>query len=206
MKNKNRNFTFSDQSLKFDHLEVLNLWGGNLDQHCIFLRHFGAQLLQLKLVHVEQLTINCLIEQIFHISPNLQMLELQNCSIYDASNLSNFNLSSLKQLIIVSKCSENFVSNILKILAPTLEHLEFGTSAGISDFVVEKFIGKLQNLKVFKVAHSSSLSIKSVQLLLENCPKLQEISDLSAFSAIQQDELIALENHLIQANIDVKIS
>ena len=86
----------------------------------------------------------------------------------------------------------------------TLESIEFGTSTGISDQVLaENINGSLKNLRVFKVAHSTILTMKSVQLLLENCSNLQEISDLTSFPAINRDELLALENHLIQSNIDV---
>ena len=86
----------------------------------------------------------------------------------------------------------------------TLESIEFGTSTGISDQVLaENINGSLKNLRVFKVAHSTILTMKSVQLLLENCSNLQEISDLTSFPTINRDELLALENHLIQSNIDV---
>ena len=85
-----------------------------------------------------------------------------------------------------------------------MESIEFGTSTGISDQVLaENISDSLKNLRVFKVAHSTILTMKSVQLLLENCSNLQEISDLTSFPAINRDELLALENHLIQSNIDV---
>jgi len=198
--------------IEFKNLRVLNTWGGCLQRN--FLKRFGAQLIQLKLVHVEQLTLQGSIMEIFSSCPVLESLELQNCSIQD-SNHHDHHLQcrqrshstdvKLKQLIIVSKCSEAFIDSLLKwISGSTLESIEFGTSTGISDQVLaENINGSLKNLRVFKVAHSTILTMKSVQLLLENCSNLQEISDLTSFPAINRDELLALENHLIQSNIDV---
>lgn len=118
---------------------------------------------------------------------------------------SNKSSSLLKQLIIISKCSEAFINRLLK-LVPTLEMLECGTSTGISDQVLASNLVNLKNLRIFKVAHSRIMTLQSVQLLLENCPALQQISDLTSFPAIHPDELVSIQNHLIQANIDVRIS
>ena len=88
----------------------------------------------------------------------------------------------------------------------TLEIFECGTSTGISDQVLAQNIQlSLKNLRVFKVAHSTILTMKSIQLLLEHCSNLEEISDLTSFPTINPDELLALENHLIQSNIDVRL-
>ena len=91
-------------------------------------------------------------------------------------------------------------------VGPTLEIFECGTSTGISDQVLAQNIkASLRNMRVFKVAHSTILTMKSIQLLLEHCSNLEEISDLTSFPAINRDELLALENHLIQSNIDVRL-
>ena len=71
----------SSPCIEFKNLRVLNTWGGCLQRN--FLRRFGAQLIQLKLVHVEQLTLHGSIREIFYSCPSLESLELQNCSIQD---------------------------------------------------------------------------------------------------------------------------
>ena len=112
--------TYSSRCIEFKNLRVLNTWGGCLQRN--FLRRFGAQLIQLKLVHVEQLTLHGSIMEIFKSCPALESLELQNCSIQDPNNHHDqqhlqWNHSTdvkLKQLIIVSKCSEAFINRLLK--------------------------------------------------------------------------------------------
>ena len=71
-------------------------------------------------MHVEQLTLHASIMEIFRSCPALESLELQNCSIQDHNHHDQhlqWNHSTdvkLKQLIIVSKCSEAFVDRLLK--------------------------------------------------------------------------------------------
>ena len=197
--------------IEFNHLQVLNTWGGCLQRN--FLRQFGTQLIELKLVHVEHLTLNGAIRDIFQHCPQLENLEIQNCSIEDDIRHSDSHAhaaaaaNKLKQLIIVSKCSEAFMNRLLKMI-PTLEILECGTSTGLTHQVLLQNVALhqcLTHLRIFKVAHSKMLNIQSVQLLLENCRSLKEISDLTSFPAISRLELTSLQNHLIQFNVDVKL-
>ena len=97
------------------------------------------------------------------------------------------------------------MDKILRFTAKNLEILECGTSTGISDRVIAQNISNWKKMRVFKVALSKILTMKSVQNLLENCPNLEEISDVTSWLCIQKDELVALENHLTQSNIDVRI-
>ncbi len=79
------------------------------------------------------------IMEIFSSSPVLESLELQNCSIQD-SNHHDHHLQcrqrshstdvKLKQLIIVSKCSEAFINSLLK----WIEGTQLGSKAFRSQF------------------------------------------------------------------------
>ena len=81
--NNNKSVLDLDEDhLEFKHLTSLNTWGGSL-QTGVLLR-FGAQISQLKLVHVENLTLYGNLRQILlDWCPALESLELQNCSIQD---------------------------------------------------------------------------------------------------------------------------
>ena len=204
----------TDHEIKFKYLTSLHTWGGYLQSK--LLAKLGSQLTELKLIHVEQITLSGALNEIFHSCLNLVKLDLQNCSIQDggggnnplelrhnnSSSLSSHN--KLKHLVLVSKCSEIFMNKLLKYLT-CLEILECGTSTGISDQVLESNISNLKNLKSLKVAHSKALTIYSVKLLLDHCFDLQEISDLSSFPNVTRIQLQELENQLKSSNLDVRI-
>ena len=206
----------NDHEIKFKCLTSLHTWGGYLQSK--LLAKLGSQLTELKLIHVEQITLSGALNEIFHSCFNLVKLDLQNCSIQDgggnnplehlelrhnnSSSLSSHN--KLKHLVLVSKCSEIFMNKLLKCLT-CLEILECGTSTGISDQVLESNISNLKNLKSLKVAHSKALTIYSVKLLLDHCFDLEEISDLSSFPNVTRIQLQELENQLKSSNLDVRI-
>ena len=193
-----------DRSIVFNHLKVLHTWGGMLKPS--LLAKFGSTLTELKCVHVEQLTLNGTFKIIFQHCPSLNRLELQNCSIQDNPNDHEPSFTAkLKELSLVSKCSEMFMDRIIRCF-PVLEALECGTSTGLSDLVIERNLEKLYYLKVFKIAHSKQISAKSVHLLLDHCPYLREISDLAAFSSISKEELCQIRSFLTRSNLIVSLA
>ena len=193
-------------TIEFKNLKILHTWGGYLQRNIIM--NLGIQLLELKLVHVEQITLSGAISDICNYCINLTKLELQNCSlkelIHDHECVKRNSNHKLKHLVLVSKCSEYFMNKIFKIFV-NLEFLECGTSTGISDQVVESNVLYLKKLKFFKIAHSKALTISSIHILLDNCSNLQEISDLSSFPNITKTQIQELQKYLTTSNIDVRL-
>ena len=200
------------QDIHFKYLTTLSTWGGTLKWN--FLHQFGTQLTVLKLVHVEEITLESMLNILANTCPQLAKLELQNCALNDnvnsgvissrrktCSTNEKTNSSSLKELTITSKCSERFVEKILTF-CPALEVLELGTSVDLTDAVLEavcirsssKF--SMAKLKTFKVGFSDKLTLRSVQFLLEYCPDICEISDLSSFSLVTKMDIQDLQESL----------
>lgn len=205
------------QDIHFKYLTTLSTWGGTLKWN--FLHQFGTQLTVLKLVHVEEITLESMRNILANTCPQLAKLELQNCALNDNSISSRnrkdknekTSSSSLKELTITSKCSERFVEKILTF-CPALEVLELGTSVDLTDAVLEavcirsssKF-SLLAKLKTFKVGFSDKLTLRSVQFLLEYCPDICEISDLSSFNLVTKTEIQDLQESLSKSNSDVQL-
>ena len=205
------------QDIHFKYLTTLSTWGGTLKWN--FLHQFGTQLTVLKLVHVEEITLESMRNILANTCPQLAKLELQNCALNDNSISSRnrkdknekTSSTSLKELTITSKCSERFVEKILTF-CPALEVLELGTSVDLTDAVLEavcirsssKF-SLLAKLKTFKVGFSDKLTLRSVQFLLEYCPDICEISDLSSFNLVTKTEIQDLQESLSKSNSDVQL-
>ena len=208
------------QDIHFKYLTTLSTWGGTLKWN--FLHQFGTQLTVLKLVHVEEITLESMLNILANTCPQLAKLELQNCALNDnvnsgvissrktSSTNEKTSSSSLKELTITSKCSERFVEKILTF-CPALEVLELGTSVDLTDAVLEavcirsssKF--SMAKLKTFKVGFSDKLTLRSVQFLLEYCPDICEISDLSSFSLVTKMDIQDLQESLSKSNSDVQL-
>jgi hypothetical protein len=191
-----------DDTIHFKHLQVLNAWGGALRRN--LLTKFGAQLVELKLVHVENVTLSGTIRTILTDCTNLKKLELQNCSLKDepAVSIKMIQKSQLKHLTITSKCSEIFIDKLIGSLL-SLEILECGISTALSDVVVAQNLGNLKHLRIFRVAHSKKLTGHCVKKLLDSCSCITEISDLAAFSNVSKDELATIQSFLRDSNLDV---
>ena len=198
-----------DNEVQFKNLKHLHTWGGYLQRNII--TRLGPQLMELKLVHVEQITLSGAIRDILNCCNNLVKLDLQNCSIKDHHNdhdsVCRYTIPKhkLKHLILVSKCSEIFMNKLLKILT-SLEVVEFGTSVALTDQIVESNIQQLNKLKTFKIAHSKVLTIQSIQMFLDNCPDLEDVSDLSSLNNISKMQIEDLQKHLTASNIDVRVA
>ena len=97
------------------------------------------------------------------------------------------------------------MNKLLKILT-SLEVVEFGTSVALTDQIVESNIQQLNKLKTFKIAHSKVLTIQSIQMLLDNCPDLEDVSDLSSLNNISKMQIEDMQKHLTASNIDVRVA
>ena len=71
------------QDIHFKYLTTLSTWGGTLKWN--FLHQFGTQLTVLKLVHVEEITLESMRNILANTCPQLAKLELQNCALNDNS-------------------------------------------------------------------------------------------------------------------------
>ena len=79
--------TTTDHEINFKYLTSLHTWGGYLQSK--LLAKLGSQLTELKLIHVEQITLSGALNEIFHSCLNLVKLDLQNCSIQDGDEGNN---------------------------------------------------------------------------------------------------------------------
>ena len=207
---------------KLSNLSELHLWGGEfyLDKINLVLTHIGIQLSVLYLIHTEELDDRAIIIISRH-CPHLTTLGFYNCEfkerVLDVSDedLLYFPrrekeeiepMLELNSLAIVSEC---IPKNAILLLSSALniEHFKTGIHCQLTDpdvlLIFEK--NRLQHLKSWNIPVSKFLTMECIQMLVNNCEKLQSIQDINYWEAVSKKELQKFRNDMNKDNYDIDV-
>ena len=206
----------------FSNLCELHLWGGEfyLDKINLVLTQIGLQLSVLYLIHTEEIDERAIIIITKH-CPHLTTLGLYNCEFKERVDDVNDKdllyfpckdkeelepLLELKSLAIVSECPQKYVILLLSS-ALNIENFKTGIHCPLTDQDVWKIFekNKLQHLQSWNIPVSKLLTMQTLQMLLDNCEKLQSIQDLNYWEAISEKDLNRFRRFVSLQNYDLDL-
>jgi hypothetical protein len=179
----------------------------------VIMSAIGTNLISLHLEHVDEMDMRSLCIIAENCSA-LQKLVLFSCDFTEnfGDNLerveyrSKMLLSSLRCLECVSETAPNVIEFLL-CAAPNLITLSFGSAAWLNDDTLAKvvFRGGLKSLEDITVTASYELTMVSVRLLLDSCPRLKTVRYLEEWRGIPIPDLIQLHEFISAENYDLKL-
>ena len=216
----------------FDHLKDLDLWGGKFytDGLIDFLHTCGHRLERLSLVHIEEMDKRA-IAVITATCTKLEKLGLHNSEFIeitdqvrddeafrDADRIIRYeNEREIKSLLkpmldlhtlkIVGECSEDMLTFILSFCL-NLKHFSLGMATQISDQVLENVMvnNRLAKLETISIQKSDrNLTIKGIELIMENCDNLKLLKDPTCFEGVHENEVKILKLKIREENLDLML-
>ncbi|XP_022920566.1 uncharacterized protein [Onthophagus taurus] len=170
----------------------------------------GQNLTSLHLEHVEEIDLDA----IFALSkfcPQLKSLVLYNCDFLDQLVPSNsINIirpfKHLERLFWVVDCARIHLE-VLLMNAVNIKYVHLGSSTGITHNSIVKIIsaGSFKKLEELRILYSVDMNLKTVNLLLENCPNLKVLSELESWQGLSFDELKTLRSNIASSNFNLDI-
>ena len=193
-------------------LEDLKLLACNFyaDKVDVLLKSSGHQLTLLHLEHIDELDMNAL-TCIAETCVNLEKLVFFSCDFVE-----NFGQAiphrpfmkrpfrNLEVLVCISESAPNVIEFLL-VNAICLKRVQFGSTAWFNDATVANVIAKgaLKNVEEIRILRSYELTIRSVYLLIENCPKLRVLSEMDGWEGICANDLVDLRNKVQTENLQL---
>jgi len=194
-------------------LEDLKLLACNFyaDRVDVLLKQSGHQLTSLHLEHIDELDMRAL-TCIAETCPSLEKLVFFSCDFVEnfgppncpSRVLTNKPFRKLQVLVCISESAPNVIEFLL-VNADQLKRVQFGSTAWFNDATVANVLSKgaLRNIEEIRILRSYELTIRSVDLLLETCPKLKVLSEMEGWEGIQPADLVALRQRVRRENLQL---
>ncbi|XP_015438525.1 PREDICTED: uncharacterized protein LOC107193567 isoform X1 [Dufourea novaeangliae] len=196
-----------------DYLKELKLLSCDFYAHGIktLLEIKGSTIISLHLEHVEEIDLNALIS-ISQYCPNIKSLMFYNCEFLERAPTYPRKLAvSPFQFLERIKCVSEPANMHLEFLLSHCENIKFiqlGSSTGIGDETMRRILlrNQMRKLEELKILYSHDLSMKTVQLLMENCDNLRRLSELENWQGISLAELNIFREELKSTNTNLDTS
>ena len=213
---------------EFPNLIDLDLWGGQFytDGLCEYLQTHGVKLINLALVHVEEIDRKAL-AIISLCCPNLKKLILCNCEFEEETQSVSEDfrdadrilrrereqevqslirpMLELEMVKIISHCSSDYIEFLLSQCL-NVKQIYLGMNTGISDETIYKILANncLAQLEVLSIQKAGKkMTMESVETLIMNCPKLKKIKDLTYVGGIHENEIKILQCKIRDENLNL---
>lgn len=168
----------------------------------------GCNLASLHLEHVDQIDLNALM-YISQMCPCLESLTLYNCTLIQHTSLYTKKLEippfrNLKRLTLVSKCTDEqllfLVTNCLNV-----EFIHFGTAVQLTDELMIKIldINPLIYLKEIRILQTDTLTMISVDQLIQSCLNLEVLVELESWSLLTDLDRDNVRNYIKINNLKI---
>jgi len=195
-------------------LEELKLLACNFyaDKVDVLLRTSGHQLTLLHLEHIDELDMNAL-TCIAESCPNLEKLVFFSCDFVENFGPSKLQANrpaserpfrNLQVLVCISESAPNVIEFLL-VNADRLRRVQFGSTAWFNDATVASVLAKgaLKNVEEIRILRSYELTISSVLLLIDKCPKLRVLSEMEGWEGIKPSQLHNLRQKVRRENLQL---
>ena len=110
----------------------------------------------------------------------------------------------MESVSLLSHCNRLYLSFLFN-LTPNIRKIRLGHRTGVNDSTLDKIIGNLGQLEEFYVEHSSELTSASVEKLMDRCPKLRLLGDLSHWDSVAPAVLGELHRMTHETNLDLDL-
>lgn len=168
----------------------------------------GCNLAHLHLEHVDQIDLNALM-YISQMCPCLESLTLYNCTLIQHTSLYTKKLEispfkNLKRLTLVSNCTDEqllfLMTNCLNI-----EFIHFGTAVQLTDDFIVKILDKnpLVYLKELRIMQTDTLTMLSIDSLIQSCMSLQILVELESWSLLTETDRDYVRNYIKVNNYNI---
>lgn len=171
----------------------------------------GSKIISLHLEHVDGLDLRALV-YISQYCPRIKKLVFYNCEFLDRVATYSKKLlvppfKSLESIKCVAECASLHLEYLLSHCT-NIKFIQLGSSTGVGDSTMKRVFthNQMAKLEELKILYSEDLSMKTVQLLMQNCENLRRLSELESWQNITEGELEILRNELKTNNIDLDIS
>ncbi|XP_076247108.1 uncharacterized protein LOC143187050 isoform X1 [Calliopsis andreniformis] len=171
----------------------------------------GCALTSLHLEHVEEIDLNALIS-ISQFCPDIKSLVFYNCEFLEHAPAYSRKLAippfrSLERIKCVAECASMHLEFLLSHCI-NIKFIQLGSSTGIGDETMRKIFSQnpLSKLEELKILYSHDLSMKTIQLLMQNCDNLRRLSELEGWQGISPAELNIFREELRRTNINLDTS
>ncbi|XP_054014083.1 uncharacterized protein LOC128895482 [Hylaeus anthracinus] len=196
-----------------DYLKELKLLSCDFYTHGIktLLEIKGCAIISLHLEHVEEIDLNALI-LISQYCPDIRDLVFYNCEFLEHAALHPRKLAvrpfqCLERIKCVAECANMHLEFLLSHCI-NIKFIQLGSSTGIGDDTMRRILlqNPMSKLEELKILYSHDLSMKTVQLLMQNCDNLRRLSELESWQGISPTELNIFREDLKTTNTNLDIS
>lgn len=196
-----------------DYLKELKLLSCDFYAHGIktLLEIKGRTIVNLHLEHIDEIDLNALID-ISQYCPDIKNLVFYNCEFLERAPIYSRKLAvppfqCLERLKCVADCANMHLEFLLSHCT-NIKFIQLGSSTGIGDETMRTIFLKnpMNKLEELKILYSHDLSMKTVQLLMQNCDNLRRLSELESWEGISSTELNIFREELKSTNINLDTS
>lgn len=168
----------------------------------------GCNLAYLHLEHVDQIDLNALM-YISQLCPCLESLTLYNCTLIQHTSLYTKKLEisplrNLKRLTLVSKCTDEQLLFLLTNCV-NVEFIHFGTAVQLTDDFIVKIldINPLVYLKELRVMQTDTLTMLTIDRLIQSCISLEILVELESWSLLTETDREYVRNYIKVNNYNI---
>ncbi|XP_029053554.2 uncharacterized protein LOC114881080 [Osmia bicornis bicornis] len=196
-----------------DHLKELKLLSCDFYAHGIktLLEIKGRTIMNLHLEHIDEIDLNALMD-ISQYCPNIKNLVFYNCEFLEHAPIHSRKFAVppfefLERIKCVVDCANMHLEFLLSHCV-NIKFIQLGSSTGIGDETMRKILLKnsMKKLEELKILYSHDLSMKTVQLLMQNCDNLRRLAELESWGGISPTELNIFRNELKCTNTNLDTS
>ncbi|XP_076639558.1 uncharacterized protein LOC143351655 [Colletes latitarsis] len=171
----------------------------------------GCAIISLHLEHVEEIDLNALI-LISQYCPDIRDLVFYNCEFLEhvavhPRKLTILPFQFLEKIKCVAECANMHLEFLLSHCI-NIKFIQLGSSTGIGDETMGRIFlqNSMRKLEELKILYSHDLSMKTVQLLMQNCDNLRRLSELESWQGISSAELNSFREELKNTNTNLDTS
>lgn len=196
-----------------DYLKELKLLSCDFYTHGIntLLEIKGSTIISLHLEHVEEIDLNALIS-ISQYCPDIKSLTFYNCEFLVRAQryprkLAVAPFQSLERIKCVAECASMHLEFLLSHCT-NIKFIQLGSSTDIGDETMRRILlqNPMSKLEELKILYSHDLSMKTIQLLMENCDNLRRLTELENWQGISPAELNLFREELKRTNTNLDTS
>ncbi|KAJ9581792.1 hypothetical protein L9F63_003861 [Diploptera punctata] len=169
----------------------------------------GKHLISLEFISVKDVDILLVCQT----CPRLRTLSLRNCSLLDITSSSLTQLQPTHepfQLLEHLALQRNYNLYHLPLLlrfCVNIRTLKISDVADVFVYFMDDVLSRnsLKHLEEFRIGWNRSLTMRTVRLLVEHCPRLSVIGGLQRCTQISKMELESFRQELTASNLDIHI-
>ena len=115
-------------------------------------------------------------------------------------------LLELEEVVVGGPCSSATLVTLLS-LGLNLRRIQLGASVQATDTTMAEVIeaNRLQHLHTFEARDPQRLSMETATFLLDSCPALTTLLDLSSWGRVTEEELAELRRRVRRENLEVEL-